>query len=39
MTASDDRLSRWNRYWDKKSRNYDREMGFFDRHEPVKFSV
>ena len=23
---------RWNRYWDKKSRSYDREMGFFDRH-------
>jgi len=28
MTAQADRLRR---YWDKHSRNYDREMGFFDR--------
>jgi ubiquinone/menaquinone biosynthesis C-methylase UbiE len=32
MTAAKDRTARWNRYWDKKSRSYDREMGFFDRH-------
>ena len=29
---TDDRTARWNRYWDKKSRTYDREIGFFDRH-------
>jgi ubiquinone/menaquinone biosynthesis C-methylase UbiE len=23
---------RWQRYWDRKSDNYDREIGFFDRH-------
>ena len=23
---------RWQRYWDRKSKSYDREMGFFDRH-------
>jgi ubiquinone/menaquinone biosynthesis C-methylase UbiE len=32
MTSTKDRTARWNRYWDKKSRSYDREMGFFDRH-------
>ncbi|AIY44586.1 class I SAM-dependent methyltransferase [Mycolicibacterium fortuitum] len=32
MASSDDRSARWNRYWDKKSRTYDREIGFFDRH-------
>jgi ubiquinone/menaquinone biosynthesis C-methylase UbiE len=32
MPATEDRTVRWNRYWDKKSRSYDREMGFFDRH-------
>ncbi|GAB5898962.1 class I SAM-dependent methyltransferase [Mycolicibacterium mageritense] len=32
MAAAIDRATRWNRYWDKKSRSYDREMGFFDRH-------
>ena len=32
MAESDDRIARWNRYWDKKSRTYDREIGFFDRH-------
>ncbi|MCA2306036.1 class I SAM-dependent methyltransferase [Mycobacterium intracellulare] len=32
MTPTDDHTARWNRYWDKKSRTYDREMGFFDRH-------
>ncbi|NOR01559.1 methyltransferase domain-containing protein [Mycolicibacterium fortuitum] len=32
MAKSDERTARWNRYWDKKSRNYDREIGFFDRH-------
>lgn len=26
-----DRETRWRRYWDKHSRTYDREMGFFDR--------
>ncbi|WP_372939499.1 class I SAM-dependent methyltransferase [Mycolicibacterium sp.] len=30
--ATDDRTARWNRYWDKKSLTYDREIGFFDRH-------
>ncbi|EMD25617.1 class I SAM-dependent methyltransferase [Amycolatopsis azurea] len=25
------RTARWNRYWDSKSRNYDREMQFLDR--------
>ncbi|WP_235718418.1 class I SAM-dependent methyltransferase [Mycolicibacterium goodii] len=30
--ATDDRTARWNRYWDKKSATYDREIGFFDRH-------
>ena len=29
---TDDRTARWNRYGDKKSRTYDREIGFFDRH-------
>ena len=24
-------IERWQRYWDRKSRSYDREMGFFDR--------
>lgn len=28
---ADNRTARWNRYWDKKSRNYDREIGFLDR--------
>jgi ubiquinone/menaquinone biosynthesis C-methylase UbiE len=32
MAATEQRTARWNRYWDKKSRSYDREMGFFDRH-------
>lgn len=32
MPHSDDHTARWNRYWDKKSRTYDKEMGFFDRH-------
>ena len=32
MPARNDRSARWNRYWDKKSRTYDREIGFFDRH-------
>ncbi len=32
MTPTDDEKARWNRYWDKKSSSYDREMGFFDRH-------
>lgn len=26
-----DRSARWHRYWDKKSRSYDKEMGFWDR--------
>jgi ubiquinone/menaquinone biosynthesis C-methylase UbiE len=32
MTSTKDRTARWHRYWDKKSRNYDKEMKFFDRH-------
>jgi ubiquinone/menaquinone biosynthesis C-methylase UbiE len=32
VTPTKDRTARWQRYWDKKSRNYDREMKFFDRH-------
>lgn len=32
MVRTKDHSARWNRYWDKKSRSYDREMGFFDRH-------
>jgi ubiquinone/menaquinone biosynthesis C-methylase UbiE len=32
LSATKDRSARWNRYWDKKSHSYDREMGFFDRH-------
>ncbi|MDH6244018.1 class I SAM-dependent methyltransferase [Mycobacterium sp. OTB74] len=32
MARSADHAARWNRYWDKKSRTYDKEMGFFDRH-------
>ncbi|WP_433726635.1 class I SAM-dependent methyltransferase [Nocardia sp. CA-129566] len=30
--ATNKQLDRWHRYWDKKSRSYDREMGFWDRH-------
>ena len=26
-----ERRDRWRRYWDKHSKSYDREMGFFDR--------
>lgn len=29
---TDDLCTRWNRHWDKKSRTYDRKMGFFVRH-------
>jgi ubiquinone/menaquinone biosynthesis C-methylase UbiE len=29
--ARTNQAERWHRYWDKKSRNYDREMRFFDR--------
>lgn len=32
MTSAKDHSARWHRYWDKKSRNYDKEMRFFDRH-------
>jgi ubiquinone/menaquinone biosynthesis C-methylase UbiE len=32
MTSTKDRTARWHRYWDKKSRPYDKEMRFFDRH-------
>ncbi|ULE33756.1 class I SAM-dependent methyltransferase [Mycobacterium sp. IDR2000157661] len=32
MTSTDNRTARWQRYWDKHSRSYDRQMGFFDRH-------
>jgi ubiquinone/menaquinone biosynthesis C-methylase UbiE len=32
MAPTDAQRAKWNRYWDKKSGSYDREMGFFDRH-------
>ena len=32
MASTKDRAARWHRYWDKKSRSYDKEMRFFDRH-------
>jgi len=32
MTSTKDHPARWHRYWDKKSRSYDKEMRFFDRH-------
>jgi SAM-dependent methyltransferase len=32
MTSTKDRAARWHRHWDKKSRSYDNEMRFFDRH-------
>ncbi|WP_264021948.1 class I SAM-dependent methyltransferase [Mycolicibacterium pyrenivorans] len=32
MTSTDNRTARWQRYWDKHSGSYDRQMGFFDRH-------
>jgi ubiquinone/menaquinone biosynthesis C-methylase UbiE len=31
MLGTRDRTERWQRYWDKHSGSYDREMGFFDR--------
>lgn len=31
MSKTTDRTDRWHRYWDKKSRSYDKEMGFWDR--------
>ena len=31
MVESGRRTERWHRYWDKKSRSYDREMRFFER--------
>jgi ubiquinone/menaquinone biosynthesis C-methylase UbiE len=31
MADTQDRTQRWHRYWDKKSRSYDREMRFFER--------
>ena len=31
MAKRTDKTRRWQRYWDRKSKNYDREMGFFDR--------
>lgn len=31
MVQTHHRTERWHRYWDKKSRSYDREMRFFDR--------
>lgn len=31
MTSTSDRVIRWQRYWDKKSRNHDKEMQFWDR--------
>jgi ubiquinone/menaquinone biosynthesis C-methylase UbiE len=32
MASTKDRTVRWHRYWDKKSRSYDKEMRFFDQH-------
>ncbi|MBB5161736.1 class I SAM-dependent methyltransferase [Mycobacterium sp. AZCC_0083] len=32
MTSTKDHPARWHRYWDKKSRSYDKEMRFFERH-------
>jgi len=32
MPAQDRGGDRWRRYWDKHSANYDKQMGFFDRH-------
>ena len=31
MFGTPDRAERWQRYWDKHSGSYDRQMGFFDR--------
>jgi ubiquinone/menaquinone biosynthesis C-methylase UbiE len=31
MRADADKTQRWLRYWDRKSKSYDREMSFFDR--------
>ena len=31
MVEAQNRTERWHRYWDKKSRSYDREMRFFER--------
>src|SRR5439155_9572388 len=31
MVQTNARTERWHRYWDKKSRSYDREMRFFER--------
>ncbi|MHA7652925.1 class I SAM-dependent methyltransferase [Mycobacterium sp. ML4] len=31
MVNTQDRTERWHRYWDKKSRSYDREMRFMER--------
>ena len=32
MAFTKDRTVRWQRYWDKHSRTYDKQMRFFDRH-------
>ena len=32
MVHPKDRTRRWHRYWDKKSRSYDRQMRFMERH-------
>ena len=32
MIVTTKRTERWHRHWDKHSRTYDKEMGFFDRH-------
>ncbi len=31
MTTTRNRRARWQRYWDRKSASYDKEMGFWDR--------
>ena len=32
MADADDGKDRWRQYWDKHSKSYDKQMGFFDRH-------
>jgi ubiquinone/menaquinone biosynthesis C-methylase UbiE len=32
MASTKDRTARWQRYWDKHSGSYDKQMGFFDRY-------
>jgi hypothetical protein len=32
MPAEKPGRDRWRRYWDRHSKSYDKQMGFFDRH-------